>query len=315
MSAERVLGIDVSKKRLDGFFLPTEEKLKCSTDQKSLDAFVERVSRLKPELVVVEATGGYERPLVCALAAAEVPCAVVNPRQVRDFARALGRLAKTDSVDAEVLARFGNAMNIEPKPAPSEEVQQAVELLSRRRQLIDMRTMEKNRLKMAATKRVERDIRDHIRWLDEHIEDHDGTIDGWIKTSELWCDKAALLRTVPGVGRVLVATLLMLVPELGQLNRKQIAALVGVAPFNRDSGMHRGQRTTGGGRAPVRSVLYMATVVAKTHNPVLKAFYDRLLEAGKPPKVALTACMRKLLTILNVMVRDQTQWAPQNGCC
>ena len=315
MVADRVVGIDVSKRRFDAFFSTTKEAFKSSSDQKSIEAFVERVKALKPALVVMEASGGYERTLACALAAAKVPTAVVNPRQVRDFARSMGRLAKTDKIDAAVLARFGAVMDIEPQALPSDEAQEASDLLARRRQLIDMRTMEKNRLKTSMTQRVERDLREHIRWLNKRIEEHDDTIDTWMRNSKLWCDKAALLQTVPGVGRVLTATLLFSLPELGSLNRKEIAALVGVAPMNRDSGQYRGVRKTTGGRAGVRNVLYMATVVGKTHNPVLKAFYERLIEAGKPPKVAITACMRKLLTILNGMVRDQTTWAPQNGCC
>ncbi|RMH31399.1 MAG: IS110 family transposase [Planctomycetota bacterium] len=315
MAANRVVGIDVSKKRFDAFCSTTKEAFKANSDMKSVEAFVDRVKALQPELVVLEASGGYERTLVCALAAAEVPTAVVNPRQVRDFARSMGRLAKTDKIDAAVLARFGAVMDIEPQSLPTEEAQEASDLLTRRRQLIDMRTMEKNRLKTPVAPRVERDLREHIKWLDERIEEHDDTIDSWMRHSKLWCEKAALLQTVPGVGRILTATLLFSVPELGNLNRKEIAALVGVAPMNRDSGQYRGARTTSGGRAGVRNVLYMATVVGKTHNPVLKAFYDRLIAAGKPPKVAITACMRKLVTILNVMVRDKTSWAPQNGCC
>jgi len=312
------VGVDVAKKNIDVFISSTEESFRCSTAHPDLAALAERLAGLEVSLVIMEATGGYERPLACALAAAKVPVAVVNPRQVRDFARATGRLAKTDRIDAQVLARFGEVMKTRPTTLPEPEVEEAMELVSRRRQLIEMRTAEKNRLKMARTKKLQTDVRAHVRWLDKRIENLDGDIDEWLKSSDVFQKKAELLLSVPGVGRVLTATLMTELPELGTLNRKQIAALVGVAPMNRDSGAHRGRRTTLGGRGSLRRVLYMSALVAKTHNPLIKVFYDRLVGAGKPKKVALIACMRKLITMLNAIARSEKAWEPnlvQDGCC
>ena len=312
------VGVDVAKSNVDVFVSNRNENFRCSTSESALASLAERLAGLEVSLVIMEATGGYERPLACALAAAKVPVAVVNPRQVRDFARATGRLAKTDRIDAQVLAHFGEVMKTRPTKLPEPEIEEAAELVGRRRQLIEMRTAEKNRLKMVLTKRVQQDVSAHLRWLEKRIDNLDHDIDRWLKASAIFQQKAELLLSVPGVGRVLTATIMAELPELGTLNRKQVAALVGVAPMNRDSGTLRGRRTTIGGRASLRRVLYMSALVAKTHNPVIKAFYDRLVGAGKPKKVALIACMRKLLTTLNAMVASGEPWAPpmvQDGCC
>jgi transposase len=262
-------------------------------------------------VVVLEATGGLECPLVAALAAAHLPVVVVNPRQVRDFARATGRLAKTDAIDARVLAQFGEAVEPQPRPLPDQATQELAALVTRRRQLVQMLTAEKNRLRIAA-RPVRRDIQQHIRWLERRLDDLDGDLRKTIQSSPLWRDRDQVLQSAPGVGFVSSSTLLANLPELGRLNHKEIAALVGVAPLNRDSGAFRGRRTVWGGRADVRAVLYMATLVASRRNPVVKAFYDRLVAAGKPKKVALTASMRKLLTILNAMVRSHASWQITN---
>lgn len=316
---EVIIGVDVAKKSVDVFVESSKEEFRSSTSQAELPGLVARLVALKPALVVMEATGGYERPLACALAAAKVPVAIVNPRQVRDFARSMGRLAKTDRIDARVLARFGSVMKVRPSVLPDVDVDEAAELVARRRQLIEMRTAEKNRLKMSRSKRLQDDVREHIRWLDKRISDIDDDIDEWLQSREVFQKKAELIQSVPGVGKIVTATLLLELPELGHLGRKEIAALVGVAPFNRDSGAFRGQRAISGGRSTVRRVLYMAALVAKTHNPAIRTFYERLVQAGKPPKVALTACMRKLLTTLNAMARSGKSWEPpaleENGCC
>jgi transposase len=254
--------------------------------------------------VVLEATGGYQAAVVAALVVAKVPVAVVNPRQVRDFAKALGRLAKTDALDAAVLARFGQVVRPEPR-APIDEATLALEaLLTRRRQIVEMITAEGNRLKQSATS-VRPSIKAHINWLKHELADINRNLDSAIRDSPVWRETEDLLRSTPGVGRVLATTVLSELPELGKLNRKQISALVGVAPLNRDSGTMRGRREIWGGRASVRSALYMATLAATKHNPVIRRFYERLCQAGKMKKVALVACMRKLLTILNAMMRDQ----------
>lgn len=268
---------------------------------------VGRLAGLSVGLVVVEATGGQQDSVAGALAAAGVPLAVVNPRQVRDFAKATGKLAKTDALDAQVLARFGEALRPEPRPLPDEETEVLGILLTRRRQLIEMLVMEKNRL-AAAKKMLRRDIEAHIQFLNTSLKDIDKDLHAALRASPAWRAKDDLLQAVPGIGPVLSATLLGALPELGRLDRRQIAALVGVAPFNRDSGRQRGQRTISGGRASVRTAFYMATLTATRFNPVIRAFYDRLCKAGKPKKVALVACMRKLLTILNAMLRAGTPW-------
>jgi transposase len=308
-SAAQFVGIDVSKAQLDVAVRPRGETWTVVHDEAELSGLVARLRTLAPALIVVEATGGWEVALVGALAAALLPVAVVNPRQVRDFARSTGTLAKTDRLDAQSLAHFAEALRPEPRPLPTAQAQELSALLQRRRQLVDMLTAEKNRLPLAA-RRIRPQLQAHIAWLQRQISQFDDDLRELVRSSPLWRDKEDLLRSAPGVGPVLATTLVAALPELGTLSRQQIAALVGVAPLNRDSGTLRGRRTVWGGRAQVRTVLYMSTLVAVRHNPVLAAFYQRLRAAGKAPKVALTACMRKLLTILNAMLKHHTRWAP-----
>lgn len=314
-SSERFVGIDVCKARLEVGLLPEGETWQVPNDEGGIGELIARLGALSPALVVLEATGGLEAPAAGAMAAAGLPVVVVNPRQVRDFAKALGRLAKADAIDALVLARFGQAVRPEPRPLKEGQAQELEALLTRRRQLVEMLTAEKNRLGVAIRKRVRTDIQRHISWLERRLKEVDSDLETSIKNTPLWRDKDAIIRSVPGAGRVLSVTLLAELPELGELNRRQIAALAGLAPFNCDSGSFRGQRRIWGGRAKVRKVLYMATVAALRCNPVIKAFHRRLLDAGKKPKVAITACMRKLLTILNTMIHNRTLWNahhPQN---
>ncbi len=306
-------GVDVSKGRLDVCCVrrgeTTEhEAFSVPNDDAGIDALVGRLAEARPALVVLEATGGFERSVVAVLAAAELPVAVVNPRQVRDFARATGRLAKTDRIDAGILARFAEAVRPAPRPVPDEEAQAFGAILARRRQVVDMLTAEKNRLGSARTKPVAKRIRAHIRWLEKELERTDHDLDEAIHQSPTLRENDALLRSVPGVGPVLARTLLAELPELGTLEHKRLAALVGVAPLNRDSGTLRGRRAVWGGRAGVRAALYMGALVAARRNPVVREFYERLLAAGKPKKVALVACMRKLLVILNAVLKHRTPW-------
>lgn len=306
------IGIDVSKATLDVAALPTGESWTATNDDRGLAELTPRLVALAPVLIVMEATGGFEMLAAITLAQVGLPIAVVNPRQVRDFAKALGRLAKTDALDAGLLADFAQRVRPEPRPLPDEAAQLLESLLTRRRQIVDMLTAEKNRLGFARGP-VKRDIRQHIRWLEKRLTDVDGDLQDAVAASPLYQAKAELLRSVPGVGQVTTLTLLATLPELGQLSRHQIAALVGVAPMNRDSGTMRGKRMVWGGRAPVRAVLYMAALVGLKHNPILRAFYERLRAAGKPFKVAATACMRKLLTILNAMLHQNRRWDPQHA--
>lgn len=317
-----VVGIDVSKKTLDVCLLTTRgggaaangESFAVTNDQEGVEEILSRLARTKagrsPKLVVLEATARYERLAATSIAAAGIAVAVVNPRQARDFAKAVGKLAKTDKIDAFVLARFAGA--IEPKPSviPEEEAVALQGILARRRQLIEMLVSENNRLGMvpAKMKPLAKRIRAHIEWLHKEIERTDGDLDRAIENNAAFKENEALLRSVPGVGRVLSRTLLAELPELGTISHKRVCALVGVAPFNRDSGQRSGKREAWGGRAPVRAVLYMSALVATRHNPAIKEFYGRLLEAGKPKKVALVACMRKLLSILNALMRDGAIW-------
>jgi transposase len=303
--------VDVSKARLDVAVRPTGEAWSNENDERGIAALVTRVTELGAALVVVEATGGLEVAMVAELATA-VPVAVVNPRQVRDFARAMGQLAKTDRLDAEVLARFAEAVKPEPRPLKDEETRHLAALVSRRRQLRDMIVAETNRLG-AAPKKLHRGIEKHIDWLRRELRLLEKDLDDQIKSSPIWREKEDLMRGVKGIGPVSAATMLAEVPELGTLNRKQIAALVGVAPLNHDSGTYRGKRSIWGGRAAARAVLYMATLSAVRANPALRVFYQRLLAYGKPKKVAITAAMRKLLTILNAIVRDQRPWNAMFG--
>ena len=269
----------------------------------------ERIEALEPKGIVVEATGGLERALVGALGAGGLPVVVVNPRQVRDFARATGRLAKTDVIDAGLLARFGEALEPEVRPLPDAQTQELRGIVARRQQVVVMLTAERNRMPQA-TPWVRRQLGRHIAGLRRQLAALDREMATLIQASPLWRARDTLLRSVPGIGKVTASLFVAALPELGRLNRKQIAALVGVAPHNRDSGSYRGKRSVWGGRAPVRASLYMATLVATRHNAVIKSFYARLCEAGKPKKVALTACMRKLLTILNSMMCTQSEWKP-----
>ena len=307
------IGIDVAKRQLDVAVRPTGERWTVGTEEMAIAGVVERVRALGAvQLIVVEATGGYETALVAALSSAGLPVVVVNPRQVRDFARALGKLAKTDAIDALVLAQFAEAVKPDVRPLADEETQALQGWLARRRQLLEMLGMEEQRL-LRTARGVRRQVQEHIEWLRAQLRDVDRELRTLIECSPVWREHEDLLRTVPGVGPILATTLLADLPELGRLNRKQIAALAGVAPFNHDSGMHRGIRCISGGRAPLRATLYMGTVAALRCNAVIKRFYDRLCAAGKPRKVALTACMRKLLTILNAMMRHRTAWQPALG--
>jgi len=303
------VGIDVSKATFVVGVTPTGERWTSDTSSSAIDALVTRLQRLTPTVIVVEATGGYERALVAACAAAGLPVAIVNPRQVRAFAQALGYTAKTDDIDADVLAAFGARVQPTPRALADAATQALAALVARRRQLIEMIGMERQRLEQAPpTGRITRDLRNHIRWLERRVSDVDDEIGTAIQTSPIWRVHEDLLRSVPGVGPITARTLLAELPELGTLDRRAIAALVGVAPFNCDSGQHRGHRHIWGGRASVRTALYMAAVSAARHNPTLATFYRRLRTAGKPAKVALVATMRKLITILNAMLKHQARW-------
>jgi transposase len=308
------VGIDVSKRTLDVRLLLGEEKgtpegesFVVANDHEGVGEILSRLEGRSPKLVVVEATGRYERLAATTLAAAGIPVAVVNPRQARDFAKAMERLAKTDAIDAFVLARFARAMEPRASVIPDEEAIALQGILARRRQLIEMLVAENNRLKMAP-KALQKRIRAHIEWLKKEISRTDADLDRAIEESATFKENEKLLRSVPGVGRVLSRTLLAELGELGEITHKRLCALVGVAPFNRDSGQRSGKREAWGGRAPVRATLYMGTLVATRFNPVIKEFYERLLSAGKPKKVALVACMRKLLSILNALMRDRAVW-------
>lgn len=305
--SDAFVGIDVSKSQLDVHVRPSGERFVASNNEEGIAGLAMRVQELAPGLIVIEATGGYQAALVAALAVQKLPVVVVNPRQVRDFAKATGRLAKTDSIDAAVLSHFGEALRPEPKPLEDEEVAALGALIGRRRQVVEMITAETNRMAQSRGA-VKARIKSHINFLRHELADLNRDLDEALRNSPVWREQDALLRSVPGVGRVLTATLLAQLPELGKLDRKQVAALVGVAPLNHDSGTMHGHRHVGGGRAAVRHALYMSTLVATRYNPTIRTFYQRLRTAGKLPKVALTACMRKLLTILNAMVRSGRQW-------
>ena len=306
-AAPAFVGIDVAKAELVIAIRPSGDRWTVANDEVGIRALLKHLHQHATALVVLEATGGYERAVVAALAAARLPVVVANPRQVRDFARATGQLAKTDQIDAETLALFAERVRPEPRALPDEAATALDALLTRRRQVLEMIVAERNRLEHALPA-VRRGITQHIHWLERQLHDVDRDLDDAIKASPVWRAKEDLLRSVPGVGPVLSRTLIGALPELGALPRKQIAALVGVAPLARDSGVLRGKRLVWGGRAPVRAALFMAALVGTRCNPVIRAFYHRLRVAGKPKKVALTACMRKLLTILNAMVRTNTTW-------
>ena len=303
------IGIDVAKDHLDVCARPCGQAWRVANDPDGIDALVVRLTELQADLIVMEGTGGHEHAIAAALAAAGLAVAVVNPRQVRDFARATGELAKTDRLDAVVLALFAERVRPEPRALP-DAAQRALEaLLSRRRQLISMLVAERNRLLLADAS-IRKSLTKHVRWLEKELGAVENEVACAVEASPLWRTKEDLLRSVPGVGRVLATTLLADLPELGRLNRKEIAKLVGVAPLARDSGRHRGQRIAWGGRAEVRSALYMSALACITHNAEIGGFYRRLVERGKPKKVALVAAMRKLLVMLNAMVRDGERWNP-----
>lgn len=303
------IGIDVSKDHLDVAERPKGDVSRIANDDGDINKLVSELKALKPQLIVMEATGGYEMPLAGALASGGLPVSVVNPRQVRDFARSTGKLAKTDSIDARVLAHFAEAIRPTPRPLPDAQAQHLSAVLTRRNQLVGMLTAEKNRLGRAPQP-VRRRVQAHIDWLKQELDNVDDDLNIAVKESPMWHAKDQILTSTPGVGKVVSLTLLAELPELGTLNRKEIAHLVGVAPLNRDSGLFKGKRIVWGGRARVRRALYMAALVATRYNPVIKAFYQRLCAAGKAKKVALIACMRKLLLILNSMLKHGTLWGP-----
>jgi transposase len=306
MSTAVFVGIDVAQARLD---IATRPGVPFSVPhhEAGIATVVEQMRQLAPTLIVLEATGALETALTSALVEAALPVVVANPRQIRDFAKAAGHLAKTDRLDAEILARFAEVMRPTPRPLPDAEARALAAVWARRRQLVEMLTAEKNRL-LTAPGPIRKSLRAHIAWLERELAHTDTDLAEAIQRSPVWREKEQLLRSVPGVGPVLTSTLLAHLPELGTLTHKQIAALVGVAPFNRDSGTWRGKRTVWGGRAHVRAVLYMNAIVAARFNPVIRTFYQRLCRAGKAKKVALTACMRKLLVILNAMLKHRTPW-------
>lgn len=306
-SAPVWVGIDVSKEQLDVAVGVEGPAWSVSNDEPGIEGLVEDLRARPCELIVLEATGGFEIPVTTALAAAALPVVVINPRQGRDFARAIGQLAKTDRIDARVLAFFAERVRPEQRRLASEEARLLDALLTRRRQILTMITAERNRQGFAPAP-LKKAIEKHVRWLQRELDKVDGDLGKAIQASPVWRTRETLFRSVPGVGPVVSRTLIAELPELGHLNRKQIAALVGVAPLARDSGKHKGRRMVFGGRASVRQALYMAALVASRRNPTIRTFYQRLIASGKPPKVALTACMRKLLTILNAMARSGSPW-------
>ena len=303
------VGIDVSKAHLDVAFSHEQKVQRLVNDEAGIESLVGLLRPLQPQLVVMEATGGFEVPAAAALAAAGVPVVIANPRQTRDFAKSTGQLAKTDAIDARGLALFAARVRPEVRELPSEDARILDALIGRRRQLVAMITQEKNRLGYAV-KPVQKGIRKHLKWLERQLVEVDHELDSRIRASPVWAAKRDLLQSVPGVGPNLARTLIAELPELGRLSHKEIASLVGVAPRARDSGVLRGKRTLWGGRATVRTALYMSVWSATRWNPVIRVFHERLREKGKPAKVAQAACMRKLLILLNAMVRDHRPWDP-----
>jgi transposase len=301
------VGVDVSKADLEIGVLPESRAWKVSNDGPGIQQLIDNLVTLSPSVIVIEATGGYETLVASSLAMAQLPVVVINPRHVRSFAKAIGILAKTDRIDCLVLAQYGKSVNPEPRPLKDEQAQELTAMLGRRKQLVEMLTMEKNRIDKA-TNGVLEYIHAHIFWLESQLQEVDKDLHDSIKNSPVWREKDKIIRSVPGAGPVLSVTLISELPELGILNRRQIAALVGVAPLNCDSGKHKGYRRVWGGRSLIRSILYMATLSAVRYNPVIRSFYKRLIAAGKKAKVSLTACMRKLLTIINSMVRNGSFW-------
>lgn len=307
------VGLDVAKAELVVAVRPTGETWTVTNDDAGLRALVQALAPRAPQLIVVEATGGYEVPCVAALAAALLPVVVVNPRQVRDFAKATGQLAKTDRIDAHGLALFAERVRPAIRPLPDPAARELEALLARRRQLLEMLGAERNRLGLVLGRgqpHVKKSLKRHIAYLERELAIADTELGAMVRESPVWRERDELLQSVPGIGPVVARTLLAELPELGRLDRRAIAKLVGVAPLNRDSGTWRGRRSIHGGRASVRAAVYMAALVATRRNAVIKAFYTRLVAAGKPKKLALVACMRKLLTILNTMLRTRHRWAP-----
>lgn len=302
------VGVDVSKDRLDVHVRSSGQVFAVSRDDAGVDQLVHRLRALAPSLIVLEATGGFEITVAAALAGAGLPLAVVNPRQIRDFARATGRLAKTDALDAQIIALFAERVRPEPRPISNADSLILAELAARRRQIVEMIGMESNRQRQARDPRVRSSIDATLKILAAQLSGLDRDIDGTVKSSPIWRAIDDLLTSVPGVGEITARTLIAGLPELGQLDRRRIASLVGVAPVNRDSGQMRGRRSVAGGRGDVRSVLFMATLVATRWNPVIRQHYQALVARGRPKKVALVACMRRLLTILNAIVRTKTPW-------
>lgn len=305
MHKEVFVGIDISKDRLDVHLLPEGVHFAVKNDAEGIASLIRRLQEEAPTIIIMEASGGYEISVAAELGSVNLPVAIVNPRQVRDFAKGIGKLAKTDAIDAHVLARFAETIRPEPQPLSTEEEKQIKELVTRRKQLVDLRASEKNRLHRARSTRVRHSIQTVIAALDQEIRDIEQNIDNIIKGSPLWREKEDLLKTFKGVGSTTAMTIVAKLPELGETGRQKISCLVGIAPLNKDSGKMRGKRMITGGRADVRSALYMVAISAIKCNPVIKPFYQRLIEAGKPFKVAIVACMRKILVILNAMIRDK----------
>lgn len=308
---ENFVGIDVSKSTLEVCIDPIGQMSGIAYDEEGTRQIASRLKEVNPTLIVIEATGGLEVRIATELAGQGLPVAVINPRQARDFAKATGRLAKTDQVDAAVLAAFARAIRPQARPLQDAETRALNELVSRRRQLVDMRVQETLRLNTAASKPLQKSLNKHISWLDKRITEIDNDLTRCLRNSEAWRAKDDLLRSIPGVGAVTTLTMLAKCPELGALSRREIAALVGVAPLANDSGQYRGKRFVWGGRADVRAVLYMATISAIRCNDTIRAFAERLKKTGKPPKVVIVACMRKLLTIMNAMLKNNASWNPK----
>ncbi len=302
------VGIDAASERLDVHLRPSGEVLTTARDEAGLDALTARLLAAAPALIVLEATGGLETVVAAALAAAGLPVAVVNPRQIRDFARATGRLAKTDRLDAAVIALFAERVRPQARPLPAAATQRLAELVTRRRQLVEMITAEDNRRRRTRDPGLKRQIERHLAWLRQALAESDAELGEVVRASPAWRVKEELLTSVPGIGSTTARTLLALLPEPGTLGRRQVAALAGLAPFAHDSGTRRGRRAIAGGRGPLRAALYMAALVASRRNLVIAAAYQRWRAAGKPPKLALTAAMRKLLVMLNAMLRDGQPW-------
>ena len=301
------VGIDISKANLDVYLRPLGKTFQVANKETAISGLIEELQTYSLNLIVLEATGGLETELLIQLQAAQLPVALINPRQGRDFAKATGKLAKTDAIDAQVLAHFGEALKPQVVAMESDLARQLKELISRRRQVVEIQTAEKNRRDRSRGKALT-DIEQHLEYLEQSLKKLNQEIEELTQSNQEWIDKVNLLKTIPGIGQVISTTLVSYLPELGQLTAKQISRLVGVAPINHDSGQHKGKRMINGGRAPVRASLYMGAVVAIRHNPIIKDFYERLLSRGKPKKLAITACVRKMLVILNAMVRDQKRW-------